>query len=309
MEKQRLVVEHFLEMGQNPRRSVAYRAIPPPGGRECPLPRCGRGYCGPWRGQSLPRTASSNGTERESTTAWEISAPSRSRPIGGRTPWRVRRRRPSPGPVREGARRGKGLFQQGLPDASGGLHHLLSPGLPEPFHPGDHVHHAGPARRPPLGQVGGGEEGQPFGSEKYVQGPSPAAVHHLADRHEVPVDVGTLFPVHLHRNAGVVQEVRHLAVAEGFPLHHVAPVAGGVAYGDEEGLVLLPGLPEGIVAPGVPVHRVVGMLQQVGRLLPGEQVSVPCHDTAPSHRGSSSSMDPSLSTLQPRKGPPGGNSR
>ena len=52
-------------------------------------------------------------------------------------------------------------------------------------------------------------------------------------------------------------------VLERLALHHVAPVAGGVADAEEDGLVLGAGLLQGLRPPGVPVHRVVGVLQQV----------------------------------------------
>ena len=53
-------------------------------------------------------------------------------------------------------------------------------------------------------------------------------------------------------------------VLERLALHHVAPVAGRVADREEDRLVLRPGLLQRLLAPGIPVHRVVGVLQQVG---------------------------------------------
>src|SRR3712207_8261525 len=50
-----------------------------------------------------------------------------------------------------------------------------------------------------------------------------------------------------------------------FRSHHVAPVAGGVADGDQHGDGAPLGLPEGLVAPRPPVDRVLRVLQQVGR--------------------------------------------
>jgi len=52
----------------------------------------------------------------------------------------------------------------------------------------------------------------------------------------------------------------------------MAPVAGGVAHGEEDGLVLLCCGLEGLLAPGVPVHGVVGVLEEVGAFFGEEAV-------------------------------------
>ena len=65
-----------------------------------------------------------------------------------------------------------------------------------------------------------------------------------------------------------------LLVLERFALHDVAPVAGRVADAQEDGLVLLARLGEGLLAPRKPVHRVVLVLEQVGRFLPRQAVRI-----------------------------------
>jgi len=52
----------------------------------------------------------------------------------------------------------------------------------------------------------------------------------------------------------------------------MAPVAGGVAHGEEDGLVLLCCGLEGLLAPGVPVHEVKSVLKEIGALLGEETV-------------------------------------
>jgi hypothetical protein len=37
-------------------------------------------------------------------------------------------------------------------------------------------------------------------------------------------------------------------------------MAGGVPDAEEDGLVLLAGVLEGLLSPGIPIHRVVGVL-------------------------------------------------
>lgn len=80
--------------------------------------------------------------------------------------------------------------------------------------------------------------GQPLAGEAH-EGPHVGGVH-----------VGPFLPVHLHRDEVGVEEAGHLLVLEALPVHHVAPVAAGVAHGEEDGLVLGLGLAEGLLAEG-----------------------------------------------------------
>ena len=80
----------------------------------------------------------------------------------------------------------------------------------------------------------------------------------------------------------LVHYAGYLVVLKGLPLHYVAPVAGGVANAEEDGLVLLPGFLQGLLAPGVPVHGVVGVLHKVGAGLVDESVG---HILAPGVMG------------------------
>jgi len=54
----------------------------------------------------------------------------------------------------------------------------------------------------------------------------------------------------------------------------MTPVAGGVAHGEHHGAMKAPGCIECLVAPGVPVHRIVGVLAKVGARLKVEAVGV-----------------------------------
>jgi hypothetical protein len=54
----------------------------------------------------------------------------------------------------------------------------------------------------------------------------------------------------------------------------VTPVAGGVADAEENGFVFVMGSLKGFLAPGIPVHRVISVLKQVGTGLFGKAV---CH--------------------------------
>ena len=61
-------------------------------------------------------------------------------------------------------------------------------------------------------------------------------------------------------------------VFEGFVLHDVAPMAGGVADGEEDEFVFLFREGECLIAPWQPVYGVVGVLEEVGGGFLGEGV-------------------------------------
>ena len=94
-------------------------------------------------------------------------------------------------------------------------------------------------------------------------GHRPAAVPRQRDDgvHVQRVDVGPLLAVDLDVHETLVHDRGRLVVLERLVLHDVAPVAGGVPDGEEDRLVLVPRLGERLLAPRVPVHRVVGVLQ------------------------------------------------
>jgi len=52
----------------------------------------------------------------------------------------------------------------------------------------------------------------------------------------------------------------------------MAPVARGIADGEENGLVLGGGLVESFIPPGIPVHWIVGVLKKVRALFIDEPV-------------------------------------
>src|SRR6185312_5371031 len=65
---------------------------------------------------------------------------------------------------------------------------------------------------------------------------------------------------------------RHVRRFEALVRHHMAPVAGGVADREQDRPVGAPGLGQRLLAPRPPMHRVVGVLQQVGAGLGAEAV-------------------------------------
>ena len=59
----------------------------------------------------------------------------------------------------------------------------------------------------------------------------------------------------------LVHDVGSCLTLEALPLHDVAPVTGAVPDTQEDHLLLSPGLLDGLLAPGVPVHRICLMLE------------------------------------------------
>ena len=92
--------------------------------------------------------------------------------------------------------------------------------------------------------------------------PVPAREEH-GGGHVDLVKVRALLAVDLDRNEVAVEDLRHRLVLEGLVFHYVAPVAGGVADAQEDQLVLATGELQGLLAPGKPLHGVLGVLKQV----------------------------------------------
>jgi hypothetical protein len=63
-------------------------------------------------------------------------------------------------------------------------------------------------------------------------------------------------------------------VLKGFPFHDVAPVTGGITNGQKYGLIFLPGLLKRLICPGIPIHGIVSMLQQIGTFLMDQPVGL-----------------------------------
>ena len=46
--------------------------------------------------------------------------------------------------------------------------------------------------------------------------------------------------------------------------HHMAPVTGTIAHAQENGFILRLGSSQGFFTPGIPINRIIRMLQQIG---------------------------------------------
>ena len=122
-------------------------------------------------------------------------------------------------------------------------------------------------------KIGAGQDRQLLRGQEYRQRPAACRacgqlVRGLVDL----VDVRALFPVDLDVDVEGVHQPGGGLVLKRLVRHDVAPVAGGVADGQQDGLVLIPRPLKRSLVPGQPVHRVVGVLQQVGTGFVGELV-------------------------------------
>ena len=111
------------------------------------------------------------------------------------------------------------------------------------------------------------------GGQEHGQWPAAAALRQQLVRELVDaVEVGPLLAVHLHVDEQLVHQRRGRLVLEGLVRHDVAPVAGGVADREQDRLGGSARALERLRAPGMPVHGVRGVLQEIGAGLAREPV-------------------------------------
>ena len=94
----------------------------------------------------------------------------------------------------------------------------------------------------------------------------------LGGGHVEGIEVGPLLAIDLDRDEGPIDELGDVRILEGLVGHHMAPVAGGVADRDQEGLVLGRSKRQRLGVPWLPRHRIGGVLEQVGAGLIGKPV-------------------------------------
>ena len=99
--------------------------------------------------------------------------------------------------------------------------------------------------------------------QKNAEGPTARTCEHLDCLHVDVVEIWTLFSVYFDGNKMVIQNFGNRCVFEAFMGHNVAPMAGRIPYGEKYRFVSTPGGLECLVAPGVPIHWVGLVLEQV----------------------------------------------
>ena len=122
-------------------------------------------------------------------------------------------------------------------------------------------------------EVRAGEDRLLVRRQKHRHGPAAVSlVHGDGGLHVDLIEIRTFLTIHLDAHVIAIHERGDLLVLERFPLHDVTPMTSGIPDRQEQGLILILGQPERFLTPGIPIHRVVGMLQQVGACFVNETV-------------------------------------
>ena len=106
-------------------------------------------------------------------------------------------------------------------------------------------------------------EGRAIRCQEDRHRPTARASHGLDRLHVDAVQVRPLFTIDFDVDESRIHELRGARVLERLALHHVAPVAGGVADRQQDRPVLGPCAGQRLFAPRIPVDRIVRVLEQV----------------------------------------------
>ena len=167
---------------------------------------------------------------------------------------------------------------------------------------GDLCQHRGKSRhavtrsRRKIGATG---ERPAVGQEEDGHRPTARHAHDLQCRHVVMVDIGMLLAVELDRQEGGIDPVGDFGIGKGLAGHHMAPVTGGIARGQQNRPRQPPGEREGLRVPGLPGDRLVRMSEEIGRAGGGQAVAQ--DGLIGGHRGSLARIGVFRQTIRKRK--------
>jgi hypothetical protein len=82
-------------------------------------------------------------------------------------------------------------------------------------------------------------------------------------RHIDTVDIGALFAIDLYVDEVLVHKVGGYRVFKTLVGHDVAPMAGGIAHGQKNGSVAVPGFLKCLFAPSHPVYWIILVLKEI----------------------------------------------
>jgi len=112
-------------------------------------------------------------------------------------------------------------------------------------------------------EISAGVKRLEIGRDEYVVRPATAARHQLGGRHVEFIHVRALLPVDLDADDRLVHQLGDLRILKDLPFHHMAPITGGIANGDQNRLIFLPRLGKRFLTPRIPVNRVMRVLEQI----------------------------------------------
>ena len=113
-------------------------------------------------------------------------------------------------------------------------------------------------------KIRAGKEGLVIRCHKNAGGPAAASGKGLTERHIDAVNIRSFLLVHLDGDKVPIEKFRDFPIFKAFVRHHMTPMTGAVANTEENGLILLTGFLESLGTPGIPVHRIVCVLEQIG---------------------------------------------
>ena len=111
-----------------------------------------------------------------------------------------------------------------------------------------------------------------IGRQPHAHRPAARPGRRLHERHVDAIDVGPLFAIHLDRDEIAIQDVGNRLAFERLVRHHVAPVARRVADRQKDRAVELARFVERLLPPGVPVDRILGVLQEIRAALGSQTI-------------------------------------
>ncbi|MEJ2163609.1 MAG: hypothetical protein P8X60_09965 [Robiginitalea sp.] len=97
----------------------------------------------------------------------------------------------------------------------------------------------------------------------HIQGPPPRTGHKLDGRHVHLVNVRAFFTVYFDIDEVLIHKYGYGVILKGLLFHDMAPVTGGISNAYEHQLAFFCRTIPDILLPGLPVHRVPGVLQQI----------------------------------------------
>ena len=141
---------------------------------------------------------------------------------------------------------------------------------------GDGAQHLGEARPAPAllrREIGAAPEGMAVGRQEHGERPAALLAQQGQGRLIDGIEVGPLLAVDLDVDVELVHQRGRRLALEALMGHDMAPMAGGIADGEQDRLLLGLGLGQRLGPPGLPMHGVVPVLQQIGARLLAQPVA------------------------------------
>ena len=122
-------------------------------------------------------------------------------------------------------------------------------------------------------EVGTAPEGKGIRGQEHGEGPPSLFSKAVEGCHVDAVYVGALFAIDFDIDEVLVHKTGGDRVFKTLVGHDMAPVTGGIANGQKNGLVAVPGLLKRLFTPSHPVYWIVLVLKEIGAGFLTEPVS------------------------------------